>query len=26
MTEGSGEFLINDAQARELYLGKDFNL
>ena len=26
MTEGSGEFLINDAQARELYLGQDFNL
>ena len=26
MTEGSGSFLINDAQARELYLGKDFNL
>ncbi len=26
MTEGSGEFLINDPQARELYLGKDFNL
>ena len=26
MTEGSGDFLINDAQARELYLGKDFNL
>ncbi len=26
MTEGSGNFLINDAQARELYLGKDFNL
>jgi len=26
MTEGSGEFLINDPQARELYLGRDFNL
>ncbi len=26
MTEGTSEFLINDAQARELYLGKDFNL
>jgi len=26
MTEGSGEFLINDPQARELYLGKDFNM
>jgi lipopolysaccharide export system ATP-binding protein len=26
MTEGSGDFLINDAQARELYLGRDFNL
>ena len=26
MTEGSGDFLINDQQARELYLGKDFNL
>ena len=26
MTEGSGNFLINDPQARELYLGKDFNL
>ncbi len=26
MTEGSGDFLINDAQARELYLGKDFNM
>ena len=26
MTEGSGDFLINDPQARELYLGKDFNL
>ena len=26
MTEGSGDFLINDAQARELYLGQDFNL
>lgn len=26
MTEGSGDFLINNQQARELYLGKDFNL
>ena len=26
MTEGSSDFLINDAQARELYLGKDFNM
>ncbi len=26
MTEGSGDFLINDPQARELYLGKDFNM
>jgi len=26
MTEGSGNFLINDERARELYLGKDFNL
>ena len=26
MTEGSGDFLINDAQARELYLCQDFNL
>ena len=26
MTEGSGHFLINDTQARELYLGQDFNL
>ena len=26
MTEGSGDFLISDPQARELYLGKDFNL
>ena len=26
MTEGSSDFLINDTQARELYLGKDFNL
>ena len=26
MTEGSGDFLIHDAQARELYLGTDFNL
>jgi lipopolysaccharide export system ATP-binding protein len=26
MTEGSGDFLITDPQARELYLGQDFNL
>jgi lipopolysaccharide export system ATP-binding protein len=26
MTEGSGDFLIHDPQARELYLGQDFNL
>jgi len=26
LTEGTGDFLINDAQAREFYLGKDFNL
>jgi lipopolysaccharide export system ATP-binding protein len=26
MTEGTGDFLINDPQAREIYLGKDFNL
>jgi len=26
MTEGSGDFLINDTKARELYLGQDFNL
>jgi lipopolysaccharide export system ATP-binding protein len=26
MTEGGSEFLIHDPQARELYLGKDFNL
>lgn len=26
MTEGTGDFLINDVQAREIYLGKDFNL
>ena len=26
LSEGSGAFLINDAQAREFYLGKDFNL
>jgi lipopolysaccharide export system ATP-binding protein len=26
MTEGSGDFLIHDTQARELYLGTDFNL
>jgi lipopolysaccharide export system ATP-binding protein len=26
MLEGSSDFLINDPQARELYLGKDFNL
>ena len=26
LSEGSGGFLINDPQAREFYLGKDFNL
>lgn len=26
LTQGSGTFLINDPQAREFYLGKDFNL
>ncbi len=26
MTEGTGDFLINDTQARELYLGQDFNM
>ena len=26
LTEGTSDFLINDAQAREFYLGKDFNL
>ncbi len=26
MTEGSGEFLINDPQARQIYLGEDFNM
>jgi len=26
MTEGSGDYLINDSQAREIYLGKDFNM
>jgi len=26
MTEGSGHFLINDPQAREFYLGQDFNM
>jgi lipopolysaccharide export system ATP-binding protein len=26
LTEGHGDFLINDPQAREIYLGKDFNL
>ncbi|MCW5547644.1 MAG: LPS export ABC transporter ATP-binding protein [Opitutaceae bacterium] len=26
LTQGSSEFLINDAQAREFYLGEDFNL
>jgi lipopolysaccharide export system ATP-binding protein len=26
MTEGTGDFLIHDPQAREIYLGKDFNL
>ncbi|HVZ65898.1 MAG TPA: LPS export ABC transporter ATP-binding protein [Lacunisphaera sp.] len=26
MTEGTSDYLINDPQAREFYLGKDFNL
>jgi lipopolysaccharide export system ATP-binding protein len=26
LTEGTGEYLINDAQAREFYLGEDFDL
>jgi lipopolysaccharide export system ATP-binding protein len=26
LTEGTGEFLINDADARKFYLGQDFNL
>lgn len=26
LTEGTGDFLINDAQARDIYLGKDFDL
>ncbi len=26
LTEGNGDFLINDPQAREIYLGKDFDL
>ena len=26
MTEGTGDFLINDTQAREIYLGQDFNM
>jgi len=26
LTQGSADFLINDPQAREFYLGKDFNL
>ena len=26
MTEGTGDFLIHDPQARELYLGHDFNM
>jgi lipopolysaccharide export system ATP-binding protein len=26
LTEGTGEFLINDPQAREFYLGQDFNM
>ena len=26
LSHGTGDFLINDAQAREFYLGKDFNL
>ncbi len=26
LTAGSGDFLINDEQAREIYLGRDFNM
>jgi len=26
LTEGTREFLINDSQAREFYLGQDFNM
>jgi len=26
LSEGSSEFLVNDAQSRELYLGKNFNM
>ena len=26
LTEGTGDFLINDSQAREFYLGQDFNM
>ncbi len=26
LSEGTGDFLINDPQAREFYLGKDFNM
>ena len=26
LTQGTGEFLINDDQAREFYLGENFNL
>ena len=26
LTQGTGNFLINDAQAREFYLGENFNL
>ncbi len=26
LTEGTADFLIHDLQAREFYLGKDFNL
>ena len=26
LTAGTGDFLINDAQAREFYLGRDFNM
>jgi lipopolysaccharide export system ATP-binding protein len=26
LTSGPGDFLIKDEQAREIYLGKDFNL
>jgi len=26
LTEGTGDFLIKDEQARKFYLGEDFNL